>query len=194
MTNPMNKRLMVDADKPMPGVYVGDPCYILPNDFYQKFWGEEHNWEDGALCTKDGRPVMIVCGTMYGDGCYQGTVRNNELNESVSHEFPVDAGVLAIVNLEFADPKELADMRENPDDALGVIIDTPCIGICLDSNENGEFRFNVLKKAEPGEREDTHFVYIETGDYPEDEDDYEDDWEEENNWEQNEEPEFPEDW
>lgn len=194
MTTPMNKRLMVDADKLMPGVYVGDPCYILPNDFYKKFWGEEHNWEDGALCTKDGRPVMIVCSTMYGDGCYKGTVRNNETNESNSHEFSVDAGVLAVVNLEFADPKELADMRENPDDALGVIIDAPCSGMCLSTNEDGEFRFNVLKKAEPGEREDTHFVYIETGDYPEDE---EDDWEdcsEEDDWEQNEELEFPEGW
>lgn len=181
----MRKELKVNKNNPIPGVYIGDPCYILPGDFYDEFWGKQNNFEDGAF-EKNGRPVMIVCGTAYGDGCYDGEIHERETDSIIGYNFPVDAGCLAIVNLEFADPEKVAEMRGNPD-ALGVVIEKPCTGMLLDYDD-GEFRFYTIAGDEPGKSNETYFVHIETRDVYEDEEE-EDDWdnyyeeeEEENGW------------
>ena len=155
----MNRyRLTVNDGKPMPGVYVGDPCYILNDEFYQEFWGNENNFEDGEL-SKDGRPVMIVQGTAYGDGCYDGNIHNYAINNHCSHDFPVDAGVLAVVNLEFADPEKIKEVEES---GLGVIFRTPCDTIILNENE-GEFDFFIRANGDY-----LYIIHIDTcGEYPE---------------------------
>ena len=52
----MNRyKLTVNGGKPMPGVYVGDPCYILNDKFYQEFWGDENDFEDGELILQKGK-------------------------------------------------------------------------------------------------------------------------------------------
>lgn len=137
-------QLKVDERRKMPGVYIGDPCYILPEDFYNKFWGETHNYEDGAFTTEEGRPVMIVQGTAYGDGCYDGNIHNYAINNHCSHDFPVDAGVLAVVNLEFADPEKIKEVENS---GLGVIFRTPCDTIILNENE-GEFDFFICANGD----------------------------------------------
>lgn len=167
-------QLKVDEHAKMPGVYVGDPCYILPEDFYDKFWGETHNYEDGAFTTEEGRPVMIVAATAYGDGCYPGEILNHATGERTEYNFGVDAGCLSIVNLEFADPKKIEEVRESS--SLGIIIDQPCIGMQLNEDE-GAFDIDVLIPAGPGERNSSHYVHIETAGYDDDEE--EDDWD---NW------------
>lgn len=171
----MNRfNLKVSDNKPMPGVYVGDPCYILNDELYQKFWGEENNFEDGAF-SKDGRPVMIVCGTAYGDGNYDGQIHDYETGEYGQNIFPVDAGVLAVVNLEFADPNEIESIKKN---GLGIILDKPCTMISLDEDE-GDFNFFIGT-----EDENYYNVRIDTvGAYDDDYDDgcedEEDPWDEE---------------
>ena len=167
--------LKVDSNKPMPGVYVGDPCYILNDEFYQKFWGKENNFEDGAF-SKDGRPVMIVCSTAYGDGCYDGQIHDYENHSNTQHDFPVDAGVLAVVNLEFADPDELERVKERE---LGIILDKPCTMISLDEYD-GEFNFFI------GTEEDNFYnVEIDTAGEYEEEEEEEEPWEEEEQWGEN---------
>lgn len=164
----MNRyKLTVNDGKPMPGVYVGDPCYILNDEFYQEFWGNENNFEDGEL-SKDGRPVMIVQGTAYGDGCYDGNIIDFPTNNHRSHDFPVDAGVLAVVNLEFADPEKL---KEIEDSGLGVIFKTPCDTIILNEDE-GEFDFFVSANGDF-----LYNIHIDTiGEYPEEEEEEEEPW------------------
>lgn len=164
----MNRyKLTVNDGKPMPGVYVGDPCYILNDKFYQEFWGDENDFEDGEL-SKDGRPVMIVQGTAYGDGCYDGNINDYSASEHRLHDFPVDAGVLAVVNLEFADPEKI---KEVEDSGLGVIFRTPCDTIILNEDE-GEFDFFISANDDF-----LYNIHIDTcGEYPEDEEEDEESW------------------
>lgn len=162
----MNNRFTVNDGKPMPGVYVGDPCYILNEKFYIKFWGETHNYEDGVFTTEEGRLVMIVAATEYGNGRYPGEILNRATGERTKYNFSVDAGCLSIVNLEFADPKKIEEVRESS--SLGIIIDQPCIGMRFDEVE-GSFYIDVFIPAGPGERNSSQFVHIETTEYVDDE-------------------------
>ena len=148
-----NYRLKTNNGKQMPGVYVGDPCYILNEDFYREFWGKENDYEDGAL-SKNGRPVMIVHGTAYGDGLYDGNIHDYAKENHFGFRFPVDAGVLAVVNLEFADPEKVKEIREHE---LGIIFDVPCDTLEL-SESDGDFNFHVSCNGKP-----CCNVYIETG-------------------------------
>ena len=100
-----------------------------------------------------------------------GWVLNHVTGERSEYNFGVDAGCLSIVNLEFADPKKIEEVRES--DSLGIIIDQPCIGMQLNEDE-GAFDIDVLIPAGPGERNSSHYVHIETAGYDDDE---EDDWE-----------------
>lgn len=89
------------------GIYIGDPCYILPDEIYHGVWEKLYDFKDGKICTKDGKFVMVVGGTCSGDGCYEGHLRIKDAKgdiDSVYFDIPVDAGVIAIVNMEFAKP------------------------------------------------------------------------------------------
>lgn len=73
-----------------PGTYfVGDPCYALRDDLYNK-WGNDNNYDDGDY------EYFAVGSTAYGDGTYTDTYSGRE--------FGVDAGILGVVNMEFANP------------------------------------------------------------------------------------------
>lgn len=170
-------------EQEMPGVYIGDPCYILPDEFYHDFWGETHNFDDGAFSTEmptgETRPVMIVAGTAYGDGIYQGEIieragdKRNSYNYKRSlYDFGVDSGTLAVVNLEFADPDKIDKFRQSK--SSGVIIEHPCAGMQLDEDD-GFFHFTVLYKESGGETVEGCSVNIGTNDFYEDEDETEDD-------------------
>lgn len=175
-------QLKVDEHKKMPGVFIGDPCYILPDDFYSEFWGETHKYEDGAFSTEEGRPVMIVAATAHGDGRYPGEFLNHLTSEGLGCDFIVDSGCLAIVNLEFADPKKIEEVRSF--NSLGIIIDQPCTGMRLDESK-GSFFIDVLIPAESEEKNASHYVYINTADCDNIEyeiDDAWDDWNEDNDW------------
>lgn len=83
------------------GFYFGDPCYALREDLYDEWinWGEEREKKEGRWCNDgkfvhDGKEIMLVDSTAYGDGCYQGTRLL---------PYGVDAGCLAVIPLEFCD-------------------------------------------------------------------------------------------
>jgi len=74
------------------GTYVlGDPCYVVPNDDWEKLL---------QSCDYFKRPVGISGGfevlafhTKYGDGVYR---------DQNGREFPVDAGLIGLVPVEYA--------------------------------------------------------------------------------------------
>ena len=45
------------------GLYIGDPCYVLKDDFYRKVWEQKHNFAEGNIENK-----MVVYHTEFGDG------------------------------------------------------------------------------------------------------------------------------
>lgn len=67
--------------------FIGDPCYALRNDLYDK-WGSDNNYDDGDY------GYFAVGSTAYGDGTYKDLYSNTE--------YGVDAGILGVVNMEFA--------------------------------------------------------------------------------------------
>lgn len=168
-----------NKNKKMPGVFIGDPCYILPNDFYAKFWGEEHNYENGAF-SKEGKPVMIVQGTAYGDGCYDGIVTEYPDDKGSAYSdgrmFAVDSGCLSVVNLEFADSDKIREVKDNQ--SLGIIIERPCVEMRLEE-QGGTFDFNVLTDSDSGERKSICRAHIETDAYEEEEEYEEEDYDDE---------------
>ena len=155
------------------GVYIGDPCYILPDTVYYGVWEDQYEFEEGVIRTKGGKFVMFVSGTSFGDGVYEGKaeIQKGSEREINKCDLPVDAGVIAIVNMEFAKSDWKSDSLFD-DNCL--IVEEPVSGVECETDEDGsfEFRFNT-KNAKY--RVDTY-----TGEYYEDEeyvaeDDYDDD-------------------
>ena len=66
------------------GLYIGDPCYVLKDDFYRKVWEQKHNFAEGNIEGK-----MVVYHTEFGDG----TVSLNGV------ALDVDSGNIAFVPL-----------------------------------------------------------------------------------------------
>lgn len=67
--------------------YMGDPCYAIDDDKW-------HDYLHTCLWSKDTEHVfeelpVLAFGTMYGDGCYQGS--NGEM-------YGVDAGLIGVVH------------------------------------------------------------------------------------------------
>ena len=91
------------------GFYFGDPCYALKEDLYDKWceWGCERERTEGRYCNDgkfvyEGKEIMLVDSTAYGDGCYPGS----------SMSYGVDAGCLALIPLEFCDEEKLANAED----------------------------------------------------------------------------------
>jgi hypothetical protein len=80
------------------GFYFGDPCYALDEKLYEAWieWGRERERTEGRWCNDgkfchEGKEIMCVDSTAYGDGYYEGIHMN----------YGVDAGCLALIPLEF---------------------------------------------------------------------------------------------
>lgn len=70
-----------------PGKYfIGDICYALPDEKYDKVWGDKYNYAEGFYDTEG----FAVAGTAIGDGLYTG---------SDNVKYSVDAGVIGITNI-----------------------------------------------------------------------------------------------
>lgn len=118
--------------------WIGDPCYIFPNDgplsdkwmellekvdFFEVSYGE----------LDDGKIKVWAASTAYGDGLYSGT------NGFEVIDFSVDAGLIGIV------PQETVDYLGRGDrnlETLGLFVEftTPFRVECL----NGVFRFGYI--------------------------------------------------
>ena len=112
----------------MKNYYIGDLCYILPQDLYDKMVCS-FKYETGEWFTVDG--VRFAFGsTADGDG---------EFVDNVGRKYPVDAGILGIVELNAAFvPKNISN--EHGD--LGHIVqfeEEPLVVTC-----DGNFRFGNI--------------------------------------------------
>lgn len=70
--------------------FIGDPCYALRDDLYEK-WGTDNNYDDGDY------EYFAVGSTAYGDGTYEDIYSGKG--------YGVDAGILGVVNMDYADTK-----------------------------------------------------------------------------------------
>ena len=188
LQNEVNESLKVNWPK---GFYIGDPCYILPDVIYKGIWEDQYEFEDGAIYFNDrenpsnplnGKLIMVVASTMYGDGYYQaiGHVYNSSrVGFAESFNVPVDAGVIAIVNLEFAKTAQWHSTEDWHDDECcngengdGYSCEKPVTRVEFGADTGGYFEIRAF------DQEGNKYEFeIYTGD--EEEDEYEDDWEEE---------------
>ena len=80
------------------GFYVGDLCYGLSDENYDKLWGD-NGYEDGIFKDPETGLSFAVAGTKYGDGEYY----DNEGNA-----YGVDAGNISVIPYELADQNNSA--------------------------------------------------------------------------------------
>ena len=104
------------------GFYIGDICYVLGDDDYHSFWGNQKGFADGKFEVPGKGYAFAVGFTAYGDGVY---------SDEEGRLYPVDAGVIGIVPLELV---EKENGLEN-----GTVIMMP--GIAALDCEDGVFDF-----------------------------------------------------
>ena len=143
------------------GFYFGDPCYALKEDLYDKWieWGEEREKTEGHFCNDgkfvyEGKEIMLVDSTAYGDGCYGGNHAS----------YGVDAGCLAVIPLEFCDEEK------NFRDDMGWVCED-AHEVKLVTDDTGKFRVyvddgNIMVGEE----------VVETGDEEEEEEEEDSGW------------------
>ena len=113
-----------------PGTYfIGDPCYALREDLYEK-WGDENNYDDGT----------------YKD-------------DYTGREYGVDAGILGIVNMEYAANK----YDEETLNQLGQIVKV---------EKSLTFEYNADTCTFTYQYDDNKCINIETEDLSDDEEEY----------------------
>jgi hypothetical protein len=79
--------------------WIGDICYCLPDEIYDKIFGGVGGYSGGFYRHNDGG-FFMVDGTSWGDGCYIG---------SDGFEYGVDAGIIGIVSEKLIDMENSAD-------------------------------------------------------------------------------------
>lgn len=52
--------------------YLGDICYVMKDDIYDKIWGNKYSFDNGGFEVE--KTKFAVHGTQWGDGCYEGGV------------------------------------------------------------------------------------------------------------------------
>ena len=136
------------------GFYIGDLCYALNDEVYDKVWGGA-GYEDGIHTEPVTGCSFAVAGTAYGDGTYE--------DDSLK-EYDVDAGNISLV------PGELVEDTDG-----GQYFDLP--GEATFEAEEGIFNI-VLPNGQRVHIDTT------AEDWEEEEDDYyEEDYDEEDEWE-----------
>ena len=133
--------------------WVGDPCYVVPDDIYQGIWGDKYKFEDGTIDCGNGLSFQVH-GTAWGDGEYKG---------SNGFIYGVDAGVLAIVPMELATKERGLDKGtrhksstaklEYKDGVFNMIFDNETITINTDPSEDLD-ESKQLKKEDYEVRQD----------------------------------------
>jgi len=98
------KKLMTGNMK-MGKWFIGDPCYILADKYYDEIWGDKLKYEEGAYRFSPSSHMVdfIVGGTAYGDGCYRG---------SSGFKYGVDSGTLSVVHEALWDREKIARHKD----------------------------------------------------------------------------------
>lgn len=86
-----------------PGRYIiGDPCYHVPDDQWERVLDESGLFNAqcwATFTTFDGRTGHVVAfSTAYGDGIY---------SDDEGRRYPVDAGLIGLIPLDDVNPQEL---------------------------------------------------------------------------------------
>lgn len=93
--------LKVNYTYPAGKYYIGDICYALSEDVYDKQWGEKFNYASGTheMTYQGVSDVVSVNHTTYGDGVYTDTFNNID--------FEVDSGTIGIVPIALCDTNKV---------------------------------------------------------------------------------------
>ena len=179
----LRERIKVRINEEFPkGVFVGDCCYILKGEIYDGIWGQKYEFADGIIRDDKGRLVMVVGNTFMGDGCYPGYAsyeRNGaypgQAPERKDVDFAVDAGNIAIVNMEFAKDGWKDDSIVTED---CFVYEKPVHNFKYTAEIEGSFEIEINSDSGTCEC----YVWVDTAPEIEDEDEYndfEDEFEEE---------------
>lgn len=79
------------------GIFIGDPCYVLPDELYQQLIKDYH---DGEHRSEAGKLIAVTTSEFGGDGVYPVKIRHK--GYCFYDKIMVDSGLISIVNLEFA--------------------------------------------------------------------------------------------
>ncbi|MBD5099810.1 MAG: hypothetical protein HDT29_00680 [Clostridiales bacterium] len=126
------------------GFYVGDICYQMTDENYYADWSNDFNDFEGEHEIHGYK--FGVGGTKYGDGCYE---------DQYGHTYGVDAGNIGILPYEICESKNVEEIAK-----YGRFIEatkatfTAEDGIIEIEFDNGEY------------------IYINTGDYDEEDEEY----------------------
>lgn len=92
-------------------VFVGDICYALDEEIYDKVWLDQLHGSDGKIADEDNL-YAVVAGTAYGDGTYY---------DDCGHEFGVDAGVIGVTDLKWMNKDTTIESLNR----LGLVVSIP---------------------------------------------------------------------
>ena len=121
--------------------YIGDICYALKRNVYDKIWGDKYDYKDGEFEVEGAK--FVVGRTKHGDGTFLG---------SDGVIYGVDAGVIGVVPEALWDPERHDSMEDG-----GRIVDVSK-GLQFEA-EDGNFNIDF----------DGEHVSIDTGDRDEEE-------------------------
>lgn len=155
---------MEDTIKSEKGFYIGDPCYVLPDEIYNEIWGDKYNFKDGKI--EVGDKAFLVHGTAYGDG---------EYFDGIGTSYGVDSGTLALIPLELIKDNELI-----PDEGAyeyGKVVYGTKGSLKYYDDETGMFEFIIDSK--PTIIETGDIEYNDDDDYINEEDNFQEDDEDE---------------
>lgn len=142
-----------------PKLFIGDICYALNDDTYQKCWGDALDFQDGLIPVVAGTDIIaaVTVSTAYGDGSY---------TDEKGNEFGVDAGNIGVTGSAYFG-EDRSDIE-----GLGVFVNVPSGKAKVEVEyDEGMIRIDVYDAES---RQNLYDGYIQTSE--EEEEDYEDDF------------------
>lgn len=138
-----------------PRLFIGDICYALNDDTYQRCWGDALDFQDGLIPVVAGTDIIaaVTVSTAYGDGSY---------TDEKGNEFGVDAGNIGVTGSAYFG-EDRSDIE-----GLGVFVNVPSGKAKVEVEyDEGMIRIDVYD-AESGQN--LYDGYIQTSEEEEEED------------------------
>jgi hypothetical protein len=156
--------------------YIGDICYVLSSDVYDKQWGDKYDYSCGTFeLSFNGVTAQVSAyRTTYGDGLYT--------DAATGKMFPVDSGTIGIVPLELCKETKMSRKNLNIIDSTtpveftvddGVFVITYNTTETITINTNGDEDEDEEEEEDEDEEEEEDEEEAEEEDEDEDEEDEE---------------------